>query len=115
MDRMEHFRGARLKDKATEKEILSNVEGFLGQHMKGSRMQWHGYFELAKDQHVPSGVHLLLVLPDNRVADLIAAEVRDSNSPGKTVHIAEFYVTGEPRLQKRGLRDPSMPPRHTLT
>ncbi len=101
MDKMEHFRGAKLMD--GKKEVLADLEGYIGCHEKGhGRRQWHGYFELTKEQHITAGVHLLLVLPDARVAEINAADIQGSDMPGKNKHVAEFYVIGELRVQRRG-------------
>ena len=104
MDRMEHFRDATVTD--GDREVFAHAEGYLGFHEKShGRKQWHGYFELNKDQHLVSGAHYQLHLTDGRVAEINAADVQGSDTPGKDVHIAEFYVVGEIRAMRRGLRD----------
>jgi hypothetical protein len=111
MERMEHFRDAKIQENG--QVVLDHVEGYLGFHNKThNRKQWHGYFELKKDQHVSAGIHLELQLADGRVAEINAAEVRDSDTPGRDIHIAEFYVIGDVRMARRGLRDGAQ--RHTL-
>lgn len=108
MDRMEHFRNARVV--SGDSVVLDSVDGYLGFHVKAhGRKQWHGYFELTKDQHLEAGARYNLLLADGRLADINAADVRDSDTPGKQVHIAEFYVVGDVRQQRRGLRD-DVPP-----
>jgi hypothetical protein len=111
MERMEHFRDARLLDGETV--VLEHVEGYLGAHIKAhGRKQWHGYFELANDQHVVSGAHYQLVLADGRLAEINAADIRGSDVPGRHTHVAEFYVVGDIRSQRRGLREEGR--RHSL-
>lgn len=111
MERMEHFRDARLLDGETL--VLDRVEGYLGVHVKAhGRKQWHGYFELADDQHVAAGAHYQLQLADGRTAEINAADVPGSDVPGRRVHVAEFYVIGEIRNNRRGLRDDGR--RHVL-
>ena len=111
MERMEHFREARLLDGETV--VLERVEGYLGSHIKAhGRKQWHGYFELASDQHVTSGARYQLVFPDGRIAEINAADIRGSDVPGRHTHVAEFYVIGDIRGHRRGLRDEGR--RHTL-
>jgi hypothetical protein len=113
MERMEHFRDARLVDGATT--ILEHVEGYLGAHVKAhGRKQWHGYFELTNDQHVMAGAHYQLVLADGRIADINAADIRGSEVPGRQTHVVEFYVVGDLRGNRRGsLRDEVR--RHSLS
>lgn len=109
MDRMEHFRDARLLD--GDSTVLERVEGYLGAHVKShGRKQWHGYFELTDDQHVQSGAHYQLMLPDGRMAEINAADVPGSEIPGRHRHIAEFYVVGDVRGARRGLRDETRRP-----
>lgn len=104
MERMEHFRNARLVD--GDNEALAGIEGYLGFHVKSQgRKQWYGYFELTKDQHVAAGAHYTLVLTDGRAGEIHAADVRSSDAPNKNVHIAEFYVIGEFKIQRRGLKE----------
>lgn len=111
MERMEHFRDARLLDGETT--VLEHVEGYLGAHVKShGRKQWHGYFELDSEQHVATGAHYQLVLPDGRMAEINAADIRDSDIPGRRTHVAEFYVIGEIRSHRRNLRDDGR--RHSL-
>ncbi len=110
MEKMEHFRNARLMDGS--KEILNDLEGHLGFHEKShGRKQWHGYFELGRDQHIAAGVHLQLILADGRVAEINASDIQGSNQPGRERHVAEFYVVGDIRKERRGLRDDE-PRRH---
>ena len=67
MERMEHFRDARLMKH--EAVVLDQLDGHLGHHVKsGDRKQWFGYFELKNDQHIVAGEHYQLVLSDGRVA-----------------------------------------------
>jgi hypothetical protein len=109
MDRMEHFREAKILENG--QVVLDHVEGYLGFHAKpNGRKQWHGYVELKPDQHVSAGVHLELQMADGRVAEINAAEVRDSDTPGRNIHIAEFYVIGDVRMARRGLRDGAQRP-----
>jgi hypothetical protein len=104
MERMEHFRDAKLMD--GERVVLAGVEGYLGAHVKAhGRKQWHGYFELTNDQHVEAGGHYQLHLGDGRVAEINAADIRGSEHPGRHTHVAEFYVIGELRNARRGLKD----------
>jgi hypothetical protein len=112
MERMEHFRGAKLMD--AELVVLENVEGYLGAHIKAhGRKQWHGYFELDNNQHVEAGAHYQLVLSDGRQAEINAADIRGSEVPGRSTHVVEFYVVGDVRNTRRGLRDAGR--HHTLS
>jgi hypothetical protein len=111
MERMEHFRDAKLMD--GERVVLQGVEGYLGAHIKAhGRKQWHGYFELTNDQHVESGAHYQLHLHDGRLAEINAADIRGSEVPGRQTHVVEFYVVGDVRHARRGLRDEGR--RHSL-
>jgi hypothetical protein len=104
MERMEHFRHAKVLD--GDKTVLDDVEGHLGFHEKAhGRKQWHGYFELTREQHLTSGVRYELMLADGRHAEINAADVPDSERVGAETHIADFYVVGELRSFRRGLRD----------
>jgi hypothetical protein len=104
MEKMEHFRNARLMD--GQRELLNNLEGYLGFHEKAhGRKQWHGYFELTHDQHITAGAHLQLMLADGRVAEINASDIQGSDQPGRQKHVAEFYVVGDIRKERRGLRD----------
>ncbi len=104
MERMEHFRHARVLE--GEAVVLDDVEGHLGFHAKaGGRKQWHGYFELADHQHLRAGVRYDLQLADGRQAEINAADVPDSGRAGAASHIAHFYVVGEFRNSRRGLKD----------
>lgn len=104
MEKMEHFREGRLlKD---EQVVIEKIDGHLGCHLKSQgRKQWFGYFELRSDQHVPAGSHYRLELADGRVAEINASDVQNSNVAGTDLHIAEFYVVGEVRSPRRGLRE----------
>lgn len=104
MDRMEHFRHAKVLEGETV--VLDDVEGHLGFHAKaGGRKQWHGYFELSRDQHLQVGVRYELVLADGRLAEINASDVPDSDRAGGATHMAHFYVVGELRNARRGLKD----------
>lgn len=104
MERMEHFRHAKVLEGETV--ALDDIEGHLGFHLKaGGRKQWHGYFELTRDQHLRAGVHYELVLSDGRHAEINASDVPDSERAGSDRHIAHFYVVGEVRSSRRGLAD----------
>lgn len=104
MERMEHFRHAKVLEGDTA--VLDDVEGHLGFHVKSQgRKQWHGYFELTRDQHLKSGVRYELVLADGRHAEINAADIPDSERAGAATHIADFYVVGEVRNYRRGLHD----------
>lgn len=104
MERMEHFRDGKLYK--GDRLLLENLDGHLGYHLKsGGRKQWFGYFELKSEQHIAAGEHFTLLLADGRQADLNAADVPASDVPGRNVHVAEFYVVGEVRSARRGLRD----------
>jgi hypothetical protein len=104
MDKMEHFREAKLYD--GDALLIEHLDGHIGCHQKSpTRKQWHGYFELTADQHIPPGVHYRLVLTDGRTAEINAAEVQNSDVPGSHIHVAEFYVVGELKKAGRSLRD----------
>lgn len=104
MEKMEHFREARLMD--GDLVVMESIEGHLGHHVKsGGRKQYFGYFELHSHQHIEAGAHYQLVLSDGRVAEINASDVRNSDVPGSDLHVAEFYVVGDIRAKGRGLRD----------
>jgi hypothetical protein len=104
MERMEHFRHAKVLE--GEAVVLDDVEGHLGFHEKAhGRKQWHGYFELGPHQHLKAGSHYELQLADGRHAEINAADVPASERAGAATHIADFYVVGEVRSHRRGLRD----------
>lgn len=103
MEKMEHFRDARLMD--GERVVMEHVEGHLGHHLKsGNRKQYFGYFELHSYQHIEAGAHYQLELTDGRIADINASDVRNSDVPGSDLHVAEFYVVGDLRKRGRSLR-----------
>ena len=104
MEKMEHFRDGKLY--FHDELFLENIDGHLGFHLKsGGRKQWFGYFELKNDQHINVGDHYDLVLADGRQAVINAADVPASEVPGQNLHVAEFYVVGDVRNARRGLRD----------
>lgn len=108
MERMEHFRDARLIKHG--ECILDHVDGHLGHHVKsGGRKQWFGYFELRTDQHIAAGEHYQLVFADGRQAEVNAADVPASEVPGRDIHVAEFYVVGEVASARRGLGSVAKP------
>ena len=104
MERMEHFREARLLD--GDRVVMEHLDGHLGHHVKAAgRKQYFGYFELHHHQHIEAGAHYQLELPDGRVAEINASDVRNSEQTGTDLHVAEFYVVGEIRGRRRGLHD----------
>lgn len=106
MEKMEHFRDATLMD--GDRLVMDHVEGHLGHHVKsGGRKQYFGYFELHSHQHIEAGAHYQLILPDGRVAEINASDIQNSEQRGTDLHVAEFYVVGEIRNKRRGLRDDS--------
>ena len=100
MERLEHFRGARLLD--GDRVVLESVSGHLSSRQRSkTRTEWFGYFELGDEQHIPPGSHYQLTLQDGRHAEIFAEDLQHSDVPGQHIHVAMFYVVGEIGGQRR--------------
>jgi hypothetical protein len=100
MPHMEHFRNGKVY--SGDQLLMEEIDGHLAHRDKpGGRKEWFGYFEVPVDKHIEGGAHYTLVLPDGRVAEINAADIRGSEAPGRKTHAVEFYVCGEVRQPGR--------------
>jgi hypothetical protein len=99
---VEHFRHGKIL--CGETVIGEEIEGNLAHREKpNGRVEWFGSFEISDSSHLKQDTHYQLVLPDGRVAEIMATEIGGVAGCHQGMHAVMYYVTGPIRGGSRAV------------